>query len=101
MGREMGGRSKTEGIYVYLWLFHVEVRQKTAKFCKANDLQLKEKKPIGLQGQIPWEFPVPLLSPQAGRPYVGFRTFTTVGELHGIIVLQFVGHPPGRYGILF
>ena len=25
MGREMGGRFKKEGIYVYLWLTHVEV----------------------------------------------------------------------------
>ena len=25
MGREMGGKLKTEGIYVYLWLIHVEV----------------------------------------------------------------------------
>ena len=38
-GREMGGRFKREGIYVYLWLIHVEVRQKTTKFCKAIILQ--------------------------------------------------------------
>ena len=25
MGKEMGGRFKREGIYVYLWLIHVEV----------------------------------------------------------------------------
>ena len=25
MGREMGGRFKREGIYVYLWLIHIEV----------------------------------------------------------------------------
>ena len=24
-GEEMGGRSKREGVYVYLWLIHVEV----------------------------------------------------------------------------
>ena len=35
MGQEMGGRFKREGIYVYLWLIHVEVRQKRTKFCKA------------------------------------------------------------------
>ena len=40
MGREMGGRFKREGIYVYLWLIHVEVRQKT-RFCIAITLQLK------------------------------------------------------------
>ena len=31
--------SKREGIYAYLWLIHVEVWQKTAKFCKAIILQ--------------------------------------------------------------
>ena len=30
-GREMGGRFKREGIYVYLWLIHVEVWQKNNK----------------------------------------------------------------------
>ena len=43
MRREMGGRFKREGIYVYLWLIHVEVLQKTTKFCKAIFLQLKNK----------------------------------------------------------
>ena len=28
MGREMGGKFKREGIYVYLWLIHVEVLEK-------------------------------------------------------------------------
>ena len=28
-----------EGVYVYLWLIHAEVWQKTAKFCKAIILQ--------------------------------------------------------------
>ena len=41
MGRAMRGRFKREGIYVYLWLIHVEVWQKTAKFCKAISLQWK------------------------------------------------------------
>ena len=31
----MGGSFKKEGIYVYLWLIHVEVGQKTTKFCIA------------------------------------------------------------------
>ena len=43
MGREMGQSFKREGIYVYLWLIHVEVWQKTAKFYKAIILQLKNK----------------------------------------------------------
>ena len=43
MGREMGGRFKREGIYVYLWLIHVEVLQKITKLCKAIILQLINK----------------------------------------------------------
>ena len=43
VGRQMGRRFKREGIYVYLWLIHVEVWQKTTKFCKAIILQLKKK----------------------------------------------------------
>ena len=41
-----GGRFKTEGICVYLWLIHVEVWQKTAKLCKAVILQLKRDTPV-------------------------------------------------------
>ena len=44
MGREMGGRFKREETYVYLWLIHVEVWQKTTKFRKAIILQLKKIK---------------------------------------------------------
>ena len=35
-GREI---QKERGIYIYLWLIHVEVWQKTTKFCKAIILQ--------------------------------------------------------------
>ena len=38
----MGGRFKREGTYVYPWLIHVDVWQKT-KFCKTIILQLKIK----------------------------------------------------------
>ena len=31
MGREMGEGFRREGIYVYIWLIHVEVGQKTTK----------------------------------------------------------------------
>ena len=43
MGREMAGRFKRVGTYVYLWLIHVDIWQKTTKFCKAIILQLKNK----------------------------------------------------------
>ena len=41
-GLGWGERFRREGIYIYLWLIHVEVRQKTTKFCKAMILQLKK-----------------------------------------------------------
>ena len=44
MGREMGGRSRREGTWVYLWLILIDVWQKTTKFCKAITPQLKKKK---------------------------------------------------------
>ena len=40
-GRDMGGRFKKEGTYVYLWLIHVNVWQKSNQYCKAIILQLK------------------------------------------------------------
>ena len=43
MGREMGGRFRREGTNAQLWLIHVDVRQKTTRFCKAIILQLKNK----------------------------------------------------------
>ena len=44
MGKEMGGRFKREGMYVYLWLIHVDIWQKPTKFCKAIILQLRNNK---------------------------------------------------------
>ena len=41
MGWEAGGRFEREGIYVCLWLFHVDVWQKPTQCCKAIILQLK------------------------------------------------------------
>ena len=41
MGWEIGGKSKREGTYVYLWLIPVDVWQKPTQYC--NYLQLKEK----------------------------------------------------------
>ena len=37
----MVGRFKGEGTYVYLWLTHVDVQQKSNQYCKAIILQLK------------------------------------------------------------
>ena len=48
MGREVEGRFKKEGIYVYLWLIHVDVWQKPRQYHKAIILQLKKEKGIHL-----------------------------------------------------
>ena len=41
MGWEVGGNFKREGTYVYLWLTHADVWQKSTQHCKAIVLQLK------------------------------------------------------------
>ena len=48
MRREVGGRFKKEGTYVYVRLIHVDVWQKQILFCKAIILQLKKLKLIGV-----------------------------------------------------
>ena len=45
----MGGRSKREGTYVYLWLIHADIWQKPTQYYKAIILQLKMKKNLSLQ----------------------------------------------------
>ena len=73
---------------------------KTGVSVSPSPVEVLWSNPTGLQGQIPWGFSVPLSDPQAGKPDVEFRTFTTMGELAWIItILQFVGHPSGGYGI--
>ena len=39
VGWEVGGRFKMERIYVYLWLIHIVVWQKSIQHCKAIILQ--------------------------------------------------------------
>ena len=38
-------------------------------------------RPAGLPSQAPWGFLLPLQDPQAGKPAVGLRTFTTLEGL--------------------
>ena len=40
MDREMGGSSKREGIYVYLWLIHSLVAQMVSIYSQCRDLGL-------------------------------------------------------------
>ena len=50
---ELGGRFRSEGSWVYLWLVLVDVWQKTTKFCKAIILQLNKiiLKNINIKGE--------------------------------------------------
>ena len=57
------------------------VPSKTGVFVTLSLVEVLQSNPTGLQVQIPWGFPVPLSEPQAGKPDVGFRNFTPVGEL--------------------
>ena len=41
MGWEVWGSFQREGIYVYLWLIHLAIWQKSTQYCKATILQLK------------------------------------------------------------
>ena len=44
LGWEVGGKFKREETYVYLWLIHVDMRQKATLYGKAIILQLKINK---------------------------------------------------------
>ena len=52
MGREVEGKLKREGTYVYLWLIHVDAWQKPTKYCKAIILQLQKKKKYASQQHL-------------------------------------------------
>ena len=49
--RGVGGRFKSEGTNVYLWLIHIDIRQKPTQYCKAIIFQLKQMKKIKLHIQ--------------------------------------------------
>ena len=42
LGWEVRVRFKREGIYIYLWLIHLDVWQKLTQYCEAIVLQLKK-----------------------------------------------------------
>ena len=67
-----------------------------------SSMEILQSNPTGLQGQIPWGFPVPLLDPQAGKPDVGVRIFTIGGELLWYYCSPVCGSPTWQvYGIWF
>ena len=52
MGWEVGGRFKTEGTYVHLWLIHIDVWQKSTQYCKAIILQLNINKILKFESSL-------------------------------------------------
>jgi len=51
MEREVRGRIRREGTYIYLTLIHVAVWQKPIQYCKAIILQLKKKEKLIIEGR--------------------------------------------------
>jgi len=86
------------------------VPSKTGGLFPPSPVKVLSSDLAGLQGQIPWRFPDPLSELQAGKPDVGFSTFTAVGGSAVGTSQQYffwycysavVGHAPDRYGIWF
>ena len=65
------------GLDAYDILF---VPSKTGVSVSLSPSEGLKSNPAGPQGQISWWFPVLWSDPQAGKPDIGFRTFTTVQE---------------------
>ena len=79
---EGDGNFKKEGIYVYLWLIHVEVWQKTAKFSKTIILQ-QNTKWFFRKASILWHSA--FFRVQLSQPYM------TTGETKALTRQSFVG----------
>ena len=57
------------------------VPSKSGVSVSPSPLEVLQSIPARLQSLILWEFLLPLLDPQVGKPDVGLRTFTPVGGL--------------------
>ena len=66
-----------------------------------SSVEFLQSNPDVLQNQILWGLLLLLSDPLAGKTKVGLRTSLLWQNFCGIIVFQFVGCPPSRYGILF
>ena len=64
-------------------------------------VEFLQSNPDVLQSQILWGLLLLLSDPLVGKAKVGLRTSLLWQNFCGIIVFQFVGCPPSRYGILF
>ena len=66
---------------------------KTGVSVSPSPVEVLKSNPAGLQGPIPWGHLVSSLDPQAEKPDMGFRTFTTVRELLWYYCSQVCGSP--------
>ena len=54
------------------------VPSKSGVSVSPSPVEVLQSNPASLQSLILWEFPLPLLDPQVGKPDVGLRTFIPV-----------------------
>ena len=57
------------------------VPSKSGVSVSPSPVEVLQSNPASLRSLILWEFLLPLLDPQVGKPDVGLRTFTPVGGL--------------------
>ena len=86
----------------YRWDF-VCAPPKTGVSVSPSPMEVLQSNTPGLQDQIPWTkgFPVLCQIPRLGSMTWGSEPSQQWENFFGIIVLQFVGHPPGGHGIWF
>ena len=70
------------------------VPSKTGVSVSPSPAEVLWSNPTGLHGQIPGDSQSLLLDPQAEKPDMGFRTFTTVGERFCYYCSPICGSPP-------
>ena len=75
------------------------VTSKSGVSVSLSPVKVLQSNPASLQSLILWEFPLPLSDPQVGSLTWGSEPSLQWVDFCGIIVLQFVSHPPSSYVI--
>ena len=86
----------------FLWVLvcmRLYVPSKSRDSVSPSPVEVLQSNPADLQNWILWGLLLLLLHPQAGKPSVGLRTFTLVGELLWYNCFPVCGSPPGRFWI--
>ena len=86
MGWEVGGRFKSKRTYVYLWLIHVDVWQKSTQHWKAIILQLKIKLSFSKQEACRWKLiPTFLKNSTIIKPRMAKTAFFKINNGGGLV----------------